>query len=111
MPIQKLSPNFEASVGVEVNNYQYNGKELNEDFGLHWMDYGARWYDPQINRWGQVDPLAEKYYAWNGYNYTFNNPLKYTDPDGRNPWYVNENTGEAQWRDEDVTAHVDENNT
>ena len=63
LPIQKLSPNFEAAVGVEANNYQYNGKELTEDFGLHWMDYGARWYNPQINRWGQVDPLAEKYYA------------------------------------------------
>ena len=24
------------------NNYQYNGKELNTDFGLHWNDYGAR---------------------------------------------------------------------
>jgi len=111
LPIQELSANFEAAVGVEVNNYQYNGKELNEDFSLHWMDYGARWYNPQINLWGQVDPLAEKYYAWNGYNYTFNNPLKHIDPDGRSPWYVNEKTGEAQWRDEDVTAHIDENNT
>ncbi|QQS29171.1 MAG: hypothetical protein IPM47_20435 [Sphingobacteriales bacterium] len=33
LPIQKLSPNFEASVGVEANNYQYNGIELVEDFG------------------------------------------------------------------------------
>ncbi|QQS28142.1 MAG: RHS repeat-associated core domain-containing protein [Sphingobacteriales bacterium] len=107
LPIEELSETFDG-VG---NNYQYNGKELNDDFGLHWMDYGARWYNPQINRWGQVDPLAEKFYAWNGYNYTYNNPLKHTDPDGRKPWYVNEITGEAQWRDEDVTAHVDENNT
>lgn len=28
------------------NQYRYNGKELNEDFGLGWYDYGARWYDP-----------------------------------------------------------------
>ncbi|OWY21121.1 hypothetical protein C7N43_14070 [Sphingobacteriales bacterium UPWRP_1] len=83
MPIQELSANFEAAVGVEVNNYQYNGKELNEDFGLHWMDYGARWYNPQINRWGQIDPLAEKYYAWSGYNYVLGNPVKFIDPDGR----------------------------
>jgi len=33
LPIQKLSPNFEAPVGVEANAYQYNGKELNEDHG------------------------------------------------------------------------------
>jgi len=83
LPIQKLSPNFEAPVGVVANNYQYNGKELNEDFGLHWMDYGARWYDPQINRWGQVDPLAEKYANMSSYAYVFNNPVAFIDPDGR----------------------------
>ena len=87
MPIQKLSPNFEASVGVEANNYQYNGKELNEDFGLHWMDYGARWYDPQINRWGQIDPLAEHEMQIDKspYAYAWNNPIKYDDPDGKCP--------------------------
>ena len=80
MPIQKLSPNFEAPVGVEANQYQYNGKELNEDYGLHWMDYGARWYDPQINRWGQIDPLAEKYLNISPYAYAGNNPLFFLDP-------------------------------
>ncbi|QQS28136.1 MAG: RHS repeat-associated core domain-containing protein [Sphingobacteriales bacterium] len=87
LPIEELSETYDG-VG---NNYQYNGKELNDDFGLHWMDYGARWYNPQINRWGQVDPLAEKFYAWNGYNYTYNNPLKHTDPDGRKPWVCERN--------------------
>jgi len=82
LPIQELSTTFDG----EGNNYQYNGKELNEDFGLHWMDYGARWYDPQINRWGQVDPLAEKYYAWSGYNYVLGNPVIFVDPDGRSPF-------------------------
>jgi len=47
--------------------YQYNNKELNNDFGLMWSDYGARWYDPQRGVWGQIDPLAEKYAAWSGY--------------------------------------------
>jgi hypothetical protein len=28
----------------EINHYTYNGKELNRDFGLGWLDYGARWY-------------------------------------------------------------------
>jgi len=84
LPIQKLSPNFEAPVGVEVNNYQYNGKELNEDFGLQWMDYGARWYNPQINRWGQIDPLADhpKQVGTSSYVFVNNNPIKYVDPTG-----------------------------
>ena len=62
--------------------YQYNQKELNSDFGLLWSDYGARWLDLQRGVWGQIDPLAEKYSRFSSYAYTFNNPLRYTDPLG-----------------------------
>jgi len=49
------------------------------------MDYGARWYNPQINRWGQVDPLAGKFYEWSPYNSNLNNPIRYEDPKGDCP--------------------------
>jgi len=68
------------------NKYQYNGKELNDDFGLNWYDYGARYYMPDIGRWGQIDPMAESMASWSPYSYTFNNPLKYTDPTGMAPF-------------------------
>ena len=64
------------------NDYAYNGKELNEDLGLNLSDYGARWYDAALGRWGAVDPLAEKYTPWSGYNYVMNNPAGLVDPDG-----------------------------
>lgn len=63
--------------------YRYNGKEWEDALG--WYDYGARWYDPSIGRWGQVDPLAETMPEWSPYNFTFNNPLSFIDPLGLSP--------------------------
>jgi RHS repeat-associated protein len=78
--MNQLGPWYET-VAPE-NKYQYNGKELNEELGLDWYDYGARWYDGAVGRWGQVDPLAEPQISWSTYHYVYNNPLKFFDPFG-----------------------------
>lgn len=56
---------------------------MDEETGNYY--YGARYYDPKTSIWLSVDPLAEKYPGWSPYNYTFQNPVKLTDPDGQDP--------------------------
>ncbi len=67
----------------ETHPYKFNGKELDAETGYYY--YGARYYDPRFSMWNSVDPLTEQFPAWSPYAYTFHNPLRFRDPDGRAP--------------------------
>ncbi|WBO84486.1 DUF6443 domain-containing protein [Hymenobacter yonginensis] len=69
--------------GQPNHQFQYNGKEKQEELGLNWTDYGARMYDAQLGRWHAVDPMAEKYPDISPYAYVANNPVNFVDPDGK----------------------------
>lgn len=59
-----LENHQQAATNDNIYKYKYNGKELQET-GMY--DYGARFYMPDIGRWGVVDPLAESNRAWSPY--------------------------------------------
>jgi RHS repeat-associated protein len=78
------------------NKFTYNGKELEDDHGLNWYHYGARFYDAQIGRWHVADPIDE--YS-SPYAFVGNRPTIAIDPDGAGTYFVNGagNDQSARW--------------
>ena len=64
------------------NGYKYNGKELNEDWGLGWYDYGARWYMPDVGKFSSIDRFAEKYGYQSPFAYAGDSPINFIDVNG-----------------------------
>jgi RHS repeat-associated protein len=63
----------------EGNKYLYNGKELVDKFDLSWYHYGARYYDPILGRWIEMDPADEHH---SPYVYVGDDPIQNIDRDG-----------------------------
>ena len=65
--------------------YGFTNKEEQDEIGLGWVDITARNYDPALGRWMNLDPFAEQMRRHSPYNYGFDNPIYFLDPDGMKP--------------------------
>ena len=77
-------------IGRANNDRQgYTGHVMDSATGLTYMQ--QRYYDPTIGRFLSVDPVTAIDGGpdhFNRYDYAYNNPYKFTDPDGRCPMCV-----------------------
>jgi len=80
-------------------NRLFTGKERDNETALDY--FGARYYRLDVGRFTTVDPAVTikdnlvDPQRWNRYAYVTNNPLKYTDPDGKNPLLIAGGIGAA----------------
>src|SRR5512134_2188408 len=71
------------------NKVWFTSRRQDAETGLVYM--GARYYDPVIGRFISTDPSGfdeKNLHSFNRYAYANNNPLKYSDPDGKSPLIV-----------------------
>ena len=87
-----------------ANNYMFGGKELQDEAvgsnRLDYYDFGVKNY-PALRRWMNIDPLAEQMRRHSPYNYAFNNPIYWIDPDRMAPTdtYIDARTGKVLGQD------------
>jgi RHS repeat-associated protein len=87
-PFGLLMPGRYKTVGTVVNSREkFTAHELDTEVDLYYMV--ARRYAAEFGRFMSVDPLADEYSDWSPYNYVFNNPINYNDPDGKDGIKIN----------------------
>jgi RHS repeat-associated protein len=75
---------------ADVNNYGFSSKEWNGNSGLYYYQY--RFFDPNLQRWVNRDPLGERG-GFNVYEFLENNPVVTIDFLGLAPGYGNPVSG------------------
>ena len=106
-PYGELWVDLSEYTGSTYLPFKFSAKEMDSETGLYY--YGARYLDPKYSMWISADPALGEYFPvapnsneskqhnsnlpglggiynhinLNLYHYANNNPIRYTDPDGR----------------------------
>ncbi len=92
-----------------VNNYKFTGKERDTETGLD--NFGARMYGSTMGRFLSPDDVRNDSnvadpQSWNLYAYVRNNPLRYTDPDGKEATVTTQCSSDGKTCQVNVSATV-----
>lgn len=92
---------------ISIGSVRFNRKtrDIVEFREIDLSDPDAQPYLDTAGRWFSPDPLSEEFPSWTPYNFAFNNPLKFVDPDGRAPfdWVHNRETNQVYWNNSAVS--------
>ena len=81
---QFVYDSFGNNSGSTRSRYGYTGRERDPDTGM--LYYRARFYDPQVGRFIETDPVGFNGRDVNLYGYVWNSPVNYRDPLGLDGW-------------------------
>ncbi len=70
------------------NKIKFQGQEHIDDLGLNWDSFKWRNHQPDIGRFFNVDPLAEKYSHWSPYAFSGNQVVNARELEGLEPYVV-----------------------
>ncbi len=87
---------YGVTVGTaSADHYRFTGKERDTESGLD--NFRFRYYASTMGRFMSADDGTDQDgdnpQSWNLYSYVRNNPLKYTDPDGHDCIYIDNDSG------------------
>ncbi len=71
------------SFGVPHNNEKtFQGQRLDDELGINYIQFKWRNHDPQIGRFIEIDPLAEKYVYNSTYAFSENKVIRHVELEG-----------------------------
>ena len=82
-PFGLTMPGRSSNSANPNDNYKFTGHERDDEATLDLYHANARGYDPVLGRFMSIDPNSNVYPAYSPYNYAFNNPLMFIDPNGK----------------------------
>ena len=80
-----LTFNSFQRVTAKENRWKFQGQEHIDDLGLNWVSFKWRNHQPDIGRFFNVDPLADKFYHLSPYAFSGNQVTAHIELEGLEP--------------------------